>query len=273
MKAGTLSQRGAFLLKIAALPVRRDILTGTPVPQAASDIESQLDFLWPGHGLGIDVMRGKSPREVLGNLYVRTTKRELDIPEATRSFIDITMKPGQLALYSIVRSEFLRQFASKISSNMGQSQIFKARRSVMRPLELSINPAHALSAMASDDFAISSGIADAVIDEGHSAKLSAVMDHARKLACDGEKVVIWTIFTDTIRSLASALADLNPVVLHGGVPSGSDTDPDTREGRVKRFHIDPSCKAIIANPAAAGEGISLHTIRSHVCFDALPSVD
>lgn len=281
MKAGTLSQRGAFLLKIATLPIRRDILTGTPMPQSASDIESQLDFLWPGHGLGIQVMRGKSPREVLGKLYVRTTKRELGIPEATREFIDVPMKPGQLALYSIVRSDFLSQFASQINRDMGQAQIIKARRSVMRLLQLSVNPSQALSAMAGDDYTISSGIADTVIEEGHSAKLTAVMDHARALARNGEKVVIWTIFTETIRSLASALADLNPVVIHGGIPSGSAADLDTREGRVRRFHVDPSCSALIANPAAAGEGISLHTVchnaiyadRSYVSTHYLQSID
>lgn len=281
MKAGLLSQRGAFLLSVATLPVRRDILTGTPMPQAASDIQSQLDFLWPGHGLGVEVARGKTPREVLGNLYVRTTKQELGLPKAKRHFIDVSMKPGQLALYSIVRNEFLRQFSSQINQQMGQAQILKARRSVMRLLQLSVNPSQALTAMANDDYEITSGVADTVIEEGHSAKLTAVMEHARQLANAGEKVVIWTIFTETIRSLVSALADLNPVSLHGAVPSGSEMDPETREGRVRRFHIDPSCKALIANPAAAGEGISLHTIchnaiyadRSYVSTHYLQSID
>lgn len=281
MKAGALSQRGAFLLRVATLPVRRDILTGTPMPQSASDIESQLDFLWPGHGLGTQVMRGTSPREVLGNLYVRTTKQELEIPEATRTFCDVDMKPGQLALYSIVRSDFLSQFAHQINRGTGQAQIVKARRSVMRLLQLSVNPTQALAAMANDDYKISSGIVDAVIEEGHSAKLTAVMNHARALAHAGEKVVIWTIFTDTIRSLASALADLNPVVLYGAVPSGSPADLHTREGRVRRFHVDPSCQLLIANPAAAGEGINLHMVchnaiyadRSYVSTQYLQSID
>ncbi|MEO8017421.1 MAG: DEAD/DEAH box helicase [Pseudomonadota bacterium] len=281
MKAGLQSQRGAFLLNIANLPVRRDILTGTPMPQAASDIQSQLDFLWPGHGLGVEVARGKAPRDVLGNLYVRTTKQELGLPKAERHFIDVSMKPGQLALYSIVRNEFLRQFSAQINRQMGQAQFLKARRSVMRLLQLSINPSYVLSAMANYDFEIASGIADAVIDEGHSAKLTAVMDHARALASEGKKVVIWTIFTETIRSLSSALADLNPVTLHGGVPSGSDMDPETREGRIRRFHLDSGCSALIANPAAAGEGISLHTVchnaiyadRSYVSTHYLQSID
>src|SRR5262249_2270797 len=148
----------------------------------------------------------------------------------SRHFIDVEMKPGQLALYSVVRNEFLRQFSEKVNRRMGQAQILKARRSVMRLLQLSIHPAQALTAMATDDLQIGSGIAETVIEEEYSAKLSAVMKHARTLARDGQKVVVWTIFTETIRALASALADLNPVTLHGAVPSGADTDPDTREG-------------------------------------------
>lgn len=42
------------------------------------------------------------------------------------------------------------------------------------------------------------------------------------------------------------------------MPTGADEDPDTREGRIRLFHEDPTCRVMIANPAAAGEGISLH---------------
>ena len=61
------------------------------------------------------------------------------------------------------------------------------------------------------------------------------------------------------------LADLNPVSLYGAIPTGEDEGADTRENRIKRFHEDPACSVIIANPAAAGEGISLHK----VCHDAI----
>ena len=238
MKAGWQSQRGAFLLNSATLPIRRDILTGTPMPQAASDIESQLDFLWPGHGLGMEISLGKPPREVLGNLYVRTTKKELGLPKAERRFVDVSMDDGQLALYSIVRNEFLRDFSKRVSSGLGEPQLLKARRSVMRLLQLSVNPVLALSAMANDDFTIESAVADQVLQEGHSAKMRAVIDHARALASEGKKCVIWSIFTDTIHAFSSALADINPVFVHGGVPSGSETDPESREGKIRRFHQD-----------------------------------
>lgn len=281
MKAGWQSQRGAFFLRTADDPIRRDILTGTPMPQAASDMESQLDFLWPGHGYGLEISHGKSPREVLGNLYVRTTKTELGLPPAERHFIDVGMDSGQLALYSIVRNEFIRDYSKQISRGIGDAQFLRARRSVMRLLQLSINPSLALTAMANDDVKVDSSIVDLVLEEGHSAKMRAVMDHADVLAKEGKKCVIWTIFTDTIHSFVSALAYLNPVYVHGGVPSGLPDDPESREGRIRRFHEDPDCYVLVANPAAAGEGISLHTVchnaiyadRSYVSTHYLQSID
>ena len=281
MKAGWNSLRGAFFLRIADDPVRRDILTGTPMPQAASDLEPQLDFLWPGHGYGLEISQGKSPRTVLGNLYVRTTKKELGLPKAERHFNDIAMDSGQLALYSIVRNEFVRDFSKRVSHGMGDAQFLRARRSVMRLLQLSVNPVLALSAMAYDNIQINSAIIDEVLEKGHSAKMRAVMDHAHKLARAGQKSVIWTIFTDTIHSFASSLADLNPVYVHGGVSSGQPNDPESREGRIRRFHEDKGCFVLIANPAAAGEGISLHTVchdaiyadRSYVSTHYLQSID
>lgn len=280
MKAGLGSQRGAFLLFAATLPVRRDILTGTPMPQAASDLASQLGFLWPGHGYDLSIQRGQAPRDVLGNLYVRTTKTELGLPPAERHFYDVEMAPGQLALYAVVRNEALRQFTKTVSSGRIDQEFMKARKSVMRLLQLSVNPSLAVTGM-SNDGNLASGIVDQVLEEGTSPKILKVAEHARLLAADGYKTVIWTIFTDTIRELVTALADLNPVFIHGGVSTGEATDPDTREGRLARFHKDPKCFVLVANPAAAAEGISLHTVchnaiyadRSYVSTHYLQSID
>ena len=77
------------------------------------------------------------------------------------------------------------------------------------------------------------------------------------------------------------LADLNPVSLYGAVPSGDFSDLNTREGRLRRFHLDDEWQRMLANPAAAGEGINLHTIcheaiyldRSYVSTYYLQSID
>lgn len=279
MKAGFASQRGSLLLNIAPLPIRRDILTGTPMPQHPSDIQSQLDFLWPGAGLGLQIGRGTAPRQVLGELYVRTTKQDLGLPKPHRHFLSVPMAEGQMALYGIVKNEFLRQV-----STLGLDGRFDApaaKRSVMRLLQLSANPVLALRSIADDALHMDSGILEQVIAEGPSSKMRAVADHARQLAAEGRKSVIWTIFTDTIQQMETLLADLNPVSLSGAVPSGEPTEPDTREGRIRRFHEDPSCMVMIANPAAAGEGISLHKVchdaiyldRSYVTTHYLQSID
>ena len=93
----------------------------------------------------------------------------------------------------------------------------------------------------------------------------AVIDHAYALAKRGKKSVIWTIFTDTIYSFVSALADLNPVFIYGGIPTAGSSELGSREERIRRFHEDDGCLVLVANPATAGEGINLH----RVCHDAI----
>jgi hypothetical protein len=265
MKAGIASQRGAFLLSISNLPIRRDILTGTPMPQGPEDLASQMSFLWPGQGLDLQIQRGVSPRQALANLYVRTTKQELGLRKPHREFRQVRMAPGQMALYAVVRSEALRQIAVAVKGSGGVDYI-AARRSVMRLLQLSCNPILALKAMSATTVGLDSGIVEEVLAEGPSSKMRAVADHVREMSREGKKAVIWTIFTDTILEMERMLADLNPVILYGAVPSGEPTDSASREGRLRRFHEDDACKVLIANPAAAGEGISLHKVCHHALY-------
>ncbi len=264
MKAGLGSQRGTILLNFSSLPVRRDILSGTPMPQSANDLESQLDFLWPGFGLGQRIKSGEQPWQVLGNLYVRTTKQELGLKKPNREYLHVPMSQGQLALYTILRDETKAQL-----TNFRQDRridVTRARKSIMRLLQVSTNPIVALSSIVSDvpNDEIPA-IAKVIQEEGPSPKVVEAANLARKLANESKKSIIWTIFTNTILQLESLLADLNPVSLYGGVPSGDINDPTTREAGIYKFHHDNDCKVIIANPAAVSEGISLHK----VCHEAI----
>ncbi len=263
MKGGYSVKRGSVLLKSATLPVRRDILSGTPMPQAASDLQPQLEFLWPGCGIGVQISHATPPREVIGNLYVRTTKKDLKLPPVSYHFHQFGMGKGQSALYAIIRNETLRNMSS-FRSGSGMD-IIRARRSVMRLLQLSTNPVLALNSIMENADSVETGIIQQVLEEGPSPKMIAVRDFARELAAKGRKSVIWSIFTDTIEQLERMLADLNPVTIYGAIPSGDASDPSTREGRLKRFNEDTTCMAFVANPATAGEGISLH----HICHDAI----
>lgn len=66
--------------------------------------------------------------------------------------------------------------------------------------------------MSGEVVGLKSGVVDQVLAEGASTKMRAVADHARSIAHSGKKVVIWTIFTETIGELERMLADLNPVM-------------------------------------------------------------
>ena len=60
--------------------------------------------------------------------------------------------------------------------------------------------------------------------------------------------------------------DFSPVSIYGAIPSGTDTDEDTREQRIRKFHEDPFCRLMIANPQAGGEGISLHRVCHYAIY-------
>lgn len=259
MKASWHSHQRMSLLRIANEPVRRDILSSTPMLSEPSDIISQVDFLWPGHNFGQDIKQGKSPQEVLGNLYVRTTKKELELAKIIPNFIDVEMDPAQQEMYSIVRKEFLRNWR-----NQGQAKIQNVRKSVLRLLQISVNPLLALSSMVYEDKKLDSLLVEEILEEGHSSKLKAVMKHVYSLTNEGKKVVIWTIFSDTINCLNSSLADLNPVFIGGGDQLGSVSNPESREERIDRFRKDQNCCVLIADTAVCG-GINLH----EVCHDAI----
>jgi hypothetical protein len=101
----------------------------------------------------------------------------------------------------------------------------------------------------------------AAVAAGPSKRLLHAAEMARQFAADGKKVLIWAIFTASIDKLLILLKDLNPATLYG--KSGGDFK--SKELNLKKFKEDPTCWVMIANPAAAAEGISLHM---H-CHDAI----
>ena len=267
MKAGDASRRGAVLLSLAGLPIRRDILSGTPAPNSVNDLQPQFEFLWPGSDLGRRAVQAARPRDVLQNFYVRTTKGQLGLRPPRRRFERVPMGSAQLMLYASLRSEAIRQLM-----NIGRDEldVARARRSVMRLLQASCNPVLAIRSMIDGEpedppITPAEHLIRAVLDEGDSAKIQRACNLTRELARDGRKTVIWTIFTDTVTRLETLLADLNAVSIHGAIPAGDVNDRSTREGRIAYFHT-PECMVLIANPAACSEGISLHRTCHHAIY-------
>lgn len=264
IKAGERSQRGDALLRLSHLPVRRDILSGTPITNSDEDICPQLDFLWPGQRLGWRAVASEDLNRVIRPLYVRTTKTELDLPPISREPIGVEMSPSQLALYSMIRREVLAQRAAI----RGRRGLRAARHSVMRLLQVSSNPILVVPSMLAaigdskhfDDAALNAIIQDIIADTD-SPKVLKACELARSFAAEGLRTVIWSSFTTNVERIAQLLSDLGAVFIHGGVDSGDISDSNTREGRIRSFHDGTGgCHVLVANPAACAEGISLHRV-------------
>jgi SNF2 family DNA or RNA helicase len=264
MKGGNLSRRGTVLLKLGHLAVRRDILTGTPMPQRPADMQSQLDFLWPGVGLGARVAAGEAPRSVLGNLYVRTTKRQLALEPRQRIEVPVSLTDAHLAFYAVLRSDVHAQ-ASLLRQGRSGFHLIRARRSVLRLLQAAINPLLLAGDIEMAADAHRSQLLQAVLAEGPSARLLKAVELANQFASDGRKTLIWTNFRSTVHQLRELMQELEPAVIDGSTGTGDEDDDSTRQGQIRRFKMDPNCRVMVANPAAASEGMSLHM----TCHDAV----
>jgi len=89
--------------------------------------------------------------------------------------------------------------------------------------------------------------------------LDALLD--AYLAQPEDKVILWTSFVENIPALQDRFARYKPVVIHGEV------DTETRNRAVLGFKRDPGVRLLIANPAAAREGLTLTQARTAIYLD------
>lgn len=256
IKSGAGAATARAVLNLSHLPVGKLILSGTPMPQAVSDLIPQFNFLYPEIPA-----REEDVIELIRPVFVRTNKQELGLPPVDRHLIQLTMGPVQDELYQLMRHEVSRE--AKATLTIQNRQALRALgRSVARLLQFVSNP----SLLAAQIGFAHPEMLSAVLAEGDGPKLDYVFKRTRHLCRQGHKVLIWSSFVRNVEYIASRLADLGAVYIHGGVDAGADDDAETREGKIKLFHDDPSVQVMIANPAAASEGVSLHKVCHHAIY-------
>ena len=237
---------------LSIYPVRKDILTGTPMPNTLDDVKNQWDFLY--QNLAFDIER---------NFFTRTTKQQLKLPKLTRKFISVKMSDAQLLLYSRVMNPFIKLLKEKkldIKSNFP-----KIKKSIMQLIQISSNPILVLRRMGENNQYYMGNEVDRKIvrqieNEIDSEKIKRACLEARNLAKKGEKTVIWSFFKGNIERIGKELLnDLNAEYIHGGIKTGDDEALGTREQKIKKFKdLNSDCMVLVANYAACAEGISLH---------------
>lgn len=256
IKGGVERQTARAVLSFSHLAVGKLIMSGTPMPQSPDDLVPQFTFLYPE--VRVDAA---SVVERIRPVYVRTTKRELRIPEITRRVRPLDMPPVQRELYSLMHLEVARQAARALDKRT-KGVLRSLGRSVARLLQFVSNPtllSHQI-AFAHPD------LLRAVLTEGDGPKVSYVLQRTRQLVSEGKKVLIWSSFVRNVEYLADRLADVGAVYIHGGVDAGGEDDDESREGKIRLFHDDPNVNVLVANPAAASEGISLHRVCHHAIY-------
>jgi SWI/SNF-related matrix-associated actin-dependent regulator of chromatin subfamily A-like protein 1 len=95
----------------------------------------------------------------------------------------------------------------------------------------------------------------------HKAKFKAVEERIKDVIATGEKVVVFTCFTDAIERHKTRLGEQAVTI------TGSDTSARRTEA-VDRFQADPTVRVALCNIIAGGVGITL-TAGTHVIFQDL----
>lgn len=256
VKSGVAKQTARATLSLSHLPLGKLVMSGTPMPQSTDDLIPQFAFLYPEMPA-----TSENVVDLIRPIYVRTTKGELGLRPVERDFIQLRMAPFQHELYKLMKSEVAREAATALSIP-GRQAFRSLGRSVARLLQFVSNPALLASHIGFAHAEILAG----VLAEGDGPKINYVLNRARGLAREGKKVLIWSSFVRNVEYLAARLADVGAVYIHGGVDAGDEEVDGTREAKIKQFRDNPNISVLVANPAAASEGVSLHDVCHHAIY-------
>lgn len=269
MKRGPGGAWGSACLALGPYAKRRLILTGTPAPNGARDLENLFAFVWPGLGRA-HVARALNGRDLrsasrlLRPLVVRTTKRELRLPPVELAVRRIGLPPLHRELYDALLGQFSGRFRG------GEGEVEALGRVLLYLIMAATTPA-LLATGASPHEPLpyrvpplqappGTSLAELMRDLPHyelSPKYQEVLTIVARNAEVGRKTLVWSTFVRNLKSLEVFLAPFSPAIVHGG--------SDDRAEQLERFRQDGECLVLLSNPATLGEGVSLH----QVCNDAV----
>ena len=253
---------------------RRVIMTGTPVANRPYDIWSQVYFLDGGESLGSTFSSFKSEtdfKKALGqdldattafenrltgiyqkirHFAIRETKAtaEISLPGKVLRNTLIHMESRQSILYEKYRRELASEVVIDGLKTLDEAEEILKR--LLRLVQVASNPR--------------------LVDqsyEGTPGKFDALDFIVNGKNPFGPKTIIWTGFTENVRSIAQRYPGLRPARVHGRL---SILD---RTRNLDRFMEDPSCRLLVATPGAAKEGLTLTVANHAIFFDRTFSLD
>lgn len=249
-------------------------LTGTPLPNSYLDIKNLLHILYHEEyndffGFGDAQLRIPSEYDIeninkkIKPFFCRTTKKQLEVPEVNPDIIlPCKLSDKENKIFNIL---LLKYAKNKLAL-------------IIRLLQLESNPKMLLKAISEnqEDFSAildttsdpedidyvdySQDIKDLINSFGKTEKFNSCIQQVEQLNSEGKSVIIWCIFVDSIRQLASQLEKEG---ISTGVIFGS-TSEEERKNILNKFK-EKEIDVLITNPHTLAESVSLHS----VCHDAI----
>lgn len=243
------ARRTMALRRLREWADRGYVLCGTPAPNAPSDVVQQFNFADFGYAFD-GACLPKDRDEALPivqqivdtrGLYIRNLKLNVlpDLPAKTFNRVSIEMAPRQQALYQQALKALANELQQVTDEQFRRSITnFLAQRAAL--LQLCSNPVGV-----AQDYKETPG------------KLSALDEIIQRIVVEQrEKVVIWSFYTGTIDLIMSRYRHLGALRYDGTVASVEE-----RRDAVSKFQTDDQTMILVANPAAAGAGLTLHRAR------------
>ncbi|PBC10010.1 DEAD/DEAH box helicase [Mesorhizobium sp. WSM3859] len=246
------------ILKLRSDATRRYLLSGTPVANKPDDLWSQIFFLDGGESLGSTPEQFRSRygssrgyknvddlREQLSTFSMRRLKeRTIQLPPKNASRVHIDLGGHQRVMYDKMRNE-LALWVTTLDGEqvLKQAEVILAR--LVRLAQLASNP----------------GLLDAGYHEA-PAKFTALDDLlTTHIDQRSQKAIVWTSFVGNIETLQMRYSQYHPVTLFGEMKT-----PE-RDRAVQAFRSDETVRLLVANPAAAREGLTLTEANVAIYLD------
>lgn len=240
------ASRSVAVRELRGSCVKGFVMCGTPAPNSPSDIINQFDIADDGYTFAGFVLP-KDEKERAQRIseridergtYVRRLKEEVlpFLPEKRFNLVLVTMSGRQAALYEEARNKLELSLKSMDNATFRKSltTYFQQRAAL---LQICACP-EAVDPTFSDT----------------SAKLVALDKLVGEIVeMSNKKLIIWSFYRASLQNLYERYKKHSPVLL-----DGSSTAKERAEA-VHRFQNNPEVRICVANPAAAGAGITLHS--------------